>query len=397
MDKLSNERKRTLATLADLLAPVSISEFLEVFRARKRLHIAASDPTRAETLFSWQDIDTLLSEHALDESVTFMRDGVLVPRRFYASNDGKRLNVRAFHDLLPQGVSIIVDFVHRWIPSIRQLAAAIEREMRIYTQVNAYLSFAKGGAFKPHWDIHDVLVLQVYGNKRWRIWNAEVPHPVEMADQFNTSLAPDQEVEMAPGDVLFIPRGEPHSAAVSTEHSVHLSIGFVSRTGIDFLDHLRKEAAKDPILRMDLPLHSSDEQSGAHEAALKRQLRQLIDAASMSQFLREDDLSRSPALQTAVGGKLPQMEDILRLTLRRRVPLPDFAPDSAAQPVTIGGEVRRLSSASIDVLRWLFDHDPTTLRALYAGLTLTHERDSIEAAIRELSRLGFLVVTRAPR
>src|SRR5262245_38738414 len=364
MQKLSNERKPMLATLADVISPVSIPEFLEVFRARKRLHVAASDPTRAETLFSWQDINTLLSEHALDESVTLMRDGVLVPRRFYTSNDGKRLNVRAFHDLLPQGVSIIVDFVHRLIPQISQLAAAIEREMRIRTQVNAYLSFTKGGAFKPHWDIHDVLVLQIHGSKRWRIWNAEVPHPVEMADQFNTSLVPDQEVEMAPGDVLFIPRGEPHSAAVSSKHSVHLSIGFVSRTGIDFLDQLRKEAAKDPILRMDLPLHSSYEQSGAHEAALKRQLHQLIDAASMSQFLRQDDLSRSPAAQTAVGGIFPQMEDTLRLTLRRRIPLPDFAPDSAAQPLTIGGEARRLSSASIDVLRWLFDHDPTSMRAL---------------------------------
>src|SRR5215831_14754980 len=30
----------TLATLADLLSPVSIPEFLEVFRARKRLHVA---------------------------------------------------------------------------------------------------------------------------------------------------------------------------------------------------------------------------------------------------------------------------------------------------------------------------------------------------------------------
>ena len=89
------------------------------------------------------------------------------------------------------------------------------------------------------------------------------------------------------------------------------------------------------------------------------------------------------------------MEDILRLTLRRRVPLPDVAPDGGAQPVTIGGEARRLSPASIDVLRWLFDHDPATLRALHAGLTPRHGQDSIEAAIRELLRLGFLVVNRA--
>src|SRR5262245_59863184 len=293
MHRLLDERKGMLATLADLLAPVSTSEFLEVFRARKRLHIAASNPTRAETLYSWRDIDTLLSEHALDESVTLQRDGLLIPRHCYTSNEGKRLSVRAFHDLLPRGVSIIVDSVHRWIPQIRQLAAAVEREIRIFTQVNAYLSFSKGGAFKPHWDIHDILVVQVHGNKRWRVWNVEVPHPIEMGDWSNDSnIAPDQEVEMAPGDVLFIPRGEPHSAAVTSKYSVHLTIGFVSQTGIDFLDHLCKEAAKDPLLRMDLPRHSSGQQSDAHEAAIKNRLHHLIDTASMSRFLQDGDFSR---------------------------------------------------------------------------------------------------------
>jgi hypothetical protein len=385
-----------LATLADLLVPVSCSEFLEVFRARRRLHIAASDPTRAETLFSWRDIDTLLSEHALDENVRIIRDGVRIPRQLYTSGEGKQFNVRAFHDLLPQGVSVVVDDVHRSVPQIDQLSAAIEREMGIRTHVNAYLSFSKGGAFKPHWDVMDVVVVQVHGKKRWRIWNTEVPHPVEIADRakVNASVVPDQEVELAPGDVLFIPRGEPHSAAVSAERSVHLTISLVSQTGIDFLDHLRKEAVKDPLLRMDLPRDSSVAQSGAHEAALKDRLHHLIDAASMSQFLREGDLSRLPALQTAVSGALPQMEDILRLTLRRRVPLPDVASDGEPQPVTIGGERRHLSPASIDALRWLFDHDPATLHALHAELTSRHGQGSIEAAIHELLWFGFLVVNR---
>jgi hypothetical protein len=391
-----SKHKTMLATLADLLAPVSASEFLEIFRARKRLHISASDPTRAETLFSWRDIDTLLSNHALDENVGLMRDGVVVPPQLYTSNGGKHLNVRAFHDLLAQGVSIVVNFVDHSLPQIGQLAAAIEREMGIGTNVNAYLSFFKGGAFKPHWDNMDVLVVQVHGNKRWRIWNTEVQYPVEKADQLkvNASVMADQEIEMSPGDVLFVPRGEPHSAAVSTKHSVHLTIGLQSETGLNFLQYLRKEAAKDPLLRMDLPRHSSDEQFGTHEAALKRQLHHLIDAACMSQFLREGDLSRLPALQTAVAGELPQMQDILRLTLRRRIPLPDVAPDAGTQAVPIGGEARRLSPASIDALRWLFDHDPATLGALHAELVARHGQQSTEAAIRELLRFGFLFVNR---
>ena len=263
--------------------------------------------------------------------------------------------------------------------------------MGIRTNVNAYLSFSRGGAFKPHWDFMDVLVVQVHGSKQWRVWSAEVPDPIE-GGPFNASVAPDEEVELTPGDVLFIPRGEPHSAAVSAERSVHLTIGLESYHGIDFLDHLRKEAVRDLVLRMDLPRHFPDEESCAHEAALKRQLHRLIDAASMSQFLRQGDLSRLPELQTAVSGALPQMDDLARLTLRRRVPLPEVVPDGGPQPVTIGGEVRRLSAASIDVLRWLFDHDPATLRAIHAELMPRHGRDSIEAGLRELLRFGFLIV-----
>jgi ribosomal protein L16 Arg81 hydroxylase len=89
-------------------------------------------------------------------------DGVRIARQLYTSNEGKQFNVRAFHDLLSQGVSIVVNSVDRWVPQIGQLSAAIEREMGIYTDVNAYLSFFKGGAFKPHWDFMDVLVVQVH-------------------------------------------------------------------------------------------------------------------------------------------------------------------------------------------------------------------------------------------
>jgi Cupin superfamily protein len=385
-----------LATLADLLSPVSLSEFFERFRARTRLHVLASDSSRAETLLSWQDIDTLLSGHGLGENVGIWRDSVRVPRQLYTSNEGKRLKTSAFHDLLTQGVSIVVDGVHRSIPQISQLAAAVEREMGIKTQVNAYLSFSKGGAFKPHWDIHDVLAVQVHGSKRWRLWKAVVPHPVELADNvpIDANTAPDQEIELAPGDVLFIPRGEPHAAAVSAGRSVHLTIGLRSETGITFLDYIRKKVAQDPLLRMDLPRQVFDEQPDAHEAAVKCRLHQLIDAASMSQFLQEGDLSRSPAVQTAVSGALPQIDHILRLALRRRVPLPDIAPEGGPQSVMIGGEARRLSPTSIDVLRWLFDHDPATLRALHAGLAPRHGQDSIKTALRELLRFGFLVVNR---
>jgi hypothetical protein len=131
-----------------------------------------------------------------------------------------------------------------------------------------------------------------------------------------------------------------------------------------------------------------------HEAGLKRQLHQLIDAVSVTKFLRANDLGRRPLLQTAVSGALPQMDDVLRLTLRRRIPLPEVAPDGPPHPITIGGEVCRLAPASIDVMRWLFDHDPATRRELDGALLSHYGQASIEAALRELSQFGFMMVNR---
>jgi hypothetical protein len=210
----------------------------------------------------------------------------------------------------------------------------------------------------------------------------------------DTGLPPDQEIDFNPGDVLFIPRGEPHTAAVSSGHSIHLTIGLHTLTGLDLLGRMRKEAAKDPLLRMDLPRHSSKMDVDIHEAAVKNRIHQLVDASSVAQLLHEDDHDRLPCLQTAVFPSLPQIDDVLRLTLRRRIPLPAVAPGAAPPPIMIGGEVCRLAPASIDVMQWLFDHDPTTRRTLDEGLSPRHGRASIEAALRELSRFGFIVVNR---
>jgi hypothetical protein len=48
----------------------------------------------------------------------------------------------------------------------------------------------------------------------------------------------------------------------------------------------------------------------------------------------------------------------------------------------------------IDVLKWLFDHDPATLRKLQAELTPRYGQQPFETAIGGLLRLGFLVANR---
>jgi hypothetical protein len=69
--------------------------------------------------------------------------------------------------------------------------------------------------------------------------------------------------------------------------------------------------------------------------------------------------------------------------------------DDAPQPIAIGGEVRRISPASVVALRWLFDHDPATFRELHHELTPRYGQDSFEASILELLRFGFVAIVNA--
>lgn len=94
-----------------------------------------------------------------------------------------------------------------------------------------------------HYDDHDLIVVQLEGTKRWYV----ATRPSEL---FNTwrgvsgnppDLGAHQVLDLAPGDLMYLPRGTFHTVDSDTE-SVHLAIGFTPLTlreaVIAALDHL---------------------------------------------------------------------------------------------------------------------------------------------------------------
>jgi hypothetical protein len=382
-----------LATLAELLAPVSVPAFLESVRSRTRFHVKATNETRARALLPWHDIERLTSTPAVLAEATLIKDGMFVPAQLYAS-DGD-LDVRAFHDILGQGASIVINEINRWVPGIDRLAVAVERTLGVDTGVNAYLSFSQGGAFRPHWDRHDALIVQVHGKKAWRFWDAPLTDPVQRSAEakYVPTTPPALEVDLSPGDVFYVPRGQPHAAAVSGESSVHLTIGLNTLNGIDFLQYLRTAAESDEFLRADLSLatRTSDAALRPYEDELKRRLHRLIEDASVADFLRQDDVKRAPSRRTWLGSAPPQPGDLLCLTLRRRVPLPPSPATGSSPPVIIGGKQVTLTAAALAAIDWLFDHDRSSTAALTNALAPRYEPSVIDTAIRQLMHDGFLV------
>ena len=95
--------------------------------------------------------------------------------------------------------------------AIASLAHSIEVELNFPIQVNAYITPPGSQGLVPHYDDHDVLILQIQGSKIWRLYNGVdiPPHEMQRRDKSvpTDGLALPTDLRLEVGDVLYLPRG----------------------------------------------------------------------------------------------------------------------------------------------------------------------------------------------
>ena len=87
--------------------------------------------------------------------------------------------------------------------------------------------------FDPHYDVHDVFVLQTSGHKHWTVHEPVHADPLASQPWTDHRDAIAQRVKdepvidtvLSPGDALYLPRGWVHSARALGALSIHLTIG----------------------------------------------------------------------------------------------------------------------------------------------------------------------------
>jgi ribosomal protein L16 Arg81 hydroxylase len=139
------------------------------------------------------------------------------------------------------------------------LCRQLEADFSCPVQTNIYLTPPNAQGFQTHYDNHDVLVLQVEGRKRWRLYDAPVGTPYR-GERFTpgrfAETEPREELVLEPGDVLYVPRGLMHDAVNEGDDqaSLHITTGLLAKTWADFLLEAVSEAAlRTPALRRALP------------------------------------------------------------------------------------------------------------------------------------------------
>ena len=259
--------------LSRLLA-VPPAEFAARHWSREPLLSRAADlPQSFDDLFSADAVDELIAERGLRTPFLRMaREGTTLADRSFTRGGGVGAAIadQASDDAVlrhfSDGATLVLQGLHRtWRPVV-DFSQALAGELGHPVQVNAYVTPPENTGFSDHYDVHDVFVLQVVGEKRWRI--RQPVHDLPLRDEPWTDhraaveeaalAAPLIEETFAPGDCLYLPRGYMHSATALGGTSIHRTIGVHAWTRRHVADELVRaavtRASQSPQLRAALPL-----------------------------------------------------------------------------------------------------------------------------------------------
>lgn len=273
--------------------------FIEKILGRQAVLVQGGSPDRFSQLLSFEVLDSVLGTFGLSQTdIRVVRSDPEVTASEYQWGD--LADPMRVAQLFADGATVIFAALHNRHEPLRRLCAALSRQAGRRTQTNIYLTPPSSQGFKPHWDSHDVFVMQVEGSKRWRFYegSADRPFPGQHFDPEEHLPGPvEAEVTVTAGDTLYIPRGIMHAAKSLDETSLHITLGLHAYTWAEFAGQcLAEAAARRPEWREDLPFGYASSASagfGKIKNQLDERLAELASNANVPAVLSAqiDDLA----------------------------------------------------------------------------------------------------------
>ena len=238
--------------------------------------------------------------------------------------------------LFAEGSTLVLQALHRVWPPILDFCQQLAAELGHPVQANAYVTPPQNQGFSAHYDVHDVFVLQIDGEKRWRIHKPVLESPLRdqpwndrKADVERRAQEPALiEAVLRQGDCLYLPRGYLHSATALGGVSTHLTLGVHVWTRFALAEQLIDQAlqnlADKPVMRTSLPLGVDVANPPAIRPEVELVTESLADAlahADLDQVI-ESLLRRARRNQRAGPiGPLKQLRDADEITVDTQIML----------------------------------------------------------------------------
>ena len=223
--------------------------FLKEFWGQRVLKVDPGAGGVPRHLMSLDEVDYLIASLTVPDSdwIQIVRDGNAIDPSRLRSN-AALIDLAAVYRAFSAGYTIQLAKTNRRHIEIGRLCRNLELQflahgllLSHHTGGHVYLSPSNVRGLPPHYDDHDVIIVQIEGSKHWKIYGCREPYPVArqtapipQAEMPSLSM----ELDTVPGTILYIPRGWFHEAVATNGYSLHLSISIYTYTYLDLLNKL---------------------------------------------------------------------------------------------------------------------------------------------------------------
>lgn len=224
-----------------LLDPITTDQFLLEYYEKKHLVIKRRDRDKYADILTYRQLDDLLFSATLNHPhvrvVNNAEDSFPDPKT-YTIADSTRIDPLKFVRQYAEGNTLAMAGLQDKIFSLRRLTNQLGAFFQHNFQTNIYLTPRNSQGFAPHYDTHDVFVLQFAGRKNWRIYDNTRELPTRAMAFEKGKYEPGNLIDefvLEEGDMLYIPRGVVHDAFCEGSSSGHVTLGLTGKTWANHL------------------------------------------------------------------------------------------------------------------------------------------------------------------
>lgn len=316
----------TVRRFSDLIAPVTVEDFTGTMAGKPHLYIPGPDD-KFSNVASWEMVNRLLERTSLWNSrlLTLAKDGPTFDAEQYCQADtdidGHAI-MRPVPSLirkhLKDGATLVLNHADTLTPELAAVSSCLQLQFSAQIKCNIYCSWQENQGFATHFDGRDVFVLHIAGKKSWNLYDGfyelpmgDSPYIFRLGHEENERLKGNciERLEMTPGDLLYIPRGQYHDAIASSDASLHLTFGLVPMMGINLIDMIQVCLGDESLFHERLPHFDNPAALQTHIGRLADRLSDILMAPETSTMVRENQ--ESAALQGSFASfDLPDTEKI---------------------------------------------------------------------------------------
>lgn len=154
---------------------------------------------------------------------------------FFKTVQRRQLNFidkQVINSEIGNGAAVVLEGIDILDSNVNDFVTRLDESLPcVLSNAEVFFSQQDNEAYEGHCDADDVLVVQLAGRKTWHLFEPQQRRYADIQDLGDDRLGPVRhELQMRPGDALYLRAGVPHRCVTSAPFSLHMSFDLVDNS-----------------------------------------------------------------------------------------------------------------------------------------------------------------------